>query len=107
MPEQRLNKKIKEVAEWAGIDEVQVIKKTAGGKKVENKAFKFNLVKSHTARRSFCTNAYLLDMDPIDIMEVSGHKSVKTFMNYIKADSLQKALKIASHPFFNPQLKAV
>jgi hypothetical protein len=33
-------------------------------------------------------------------MQISGHTSEKTFLNYIKADALQKAVKISSHPFF-------
>ncbi|APG65929.1 MULTISPECIES: site-specific integrase [Tenacibaculum] len=100
MPDQQINYKIKEVCENAGIDERVSTTKTIGGKKVTTKSFKFDLVKTHTARRSFCTNAYLSGMNPIDIMQISGHSSEKTFLNYIKADALQKAVKIGSHPFF-------
>ncbi|WP_166386788.1 site-specific integrase [Polaribacter sp. 11A2H] len=100
MPDQQINLKIKEVCENAGIDEITSITKTIGGKKVTKKSFKFDLVKTHTARRSFCTNAYLSEMNPIDIMQISGHTSEKTFLNYIKADALKKAIKIGSHPFF-------
>jgi len=67
---------------------------------VTTKNFKFDLVKTHTARRSFCTNAYLSGMNPIDIMQISGHSSINTFLNYIKADALHKAVKIGTHPFF-------
>ena len=100
MPDQHINYKIKDVCENAGIDELTSITKTIGGKKVTKKTFKFDLVKTHTARRSFCTNAYLSGMNPIDIMQISGHSSQKTFLNYIKADALEKAVKISSHPFF-------
>ena len=100
MPDQQINYKIKEVCENAGIDERVSTTKTIGGKKVTKKGFKFDLVKTHTARRSFCTNAYLSGMNPIDIMQISGHTSEKTFLNYIKADALQKAVKISSHAFF-------
>lgn len=110
MPDQQINYKIKEVCQNAGIDEVIHTKQTRGGKKIIKKNFKFDLVKTHTARRSFCTNAYLNGMNPIDIMQISGHTSEKTFLAYIKADALQKAVKISSHPFFkgaNNHLKAV
>lgn len=100
MPDQQINYKIKEVCENAGIDEMENTTKTIGGKKTTTKSFKFDLVKTHTARRSFCTNAYLSGMNPIDIMQISGHTSEKTFLNYIKADVLQKAVKISTHPFF-------
>lgn len=100
MPDQHINYKIKDVCEYAGIDEVLYKEQTRSGKKVRIKKFKFEMVKTHTARRSFCTNAYLSGMPTIDIMQISGHSSEKTFLNYIKADALQKAIKISSHPFF-------
>ena len=100
MPDQQINYKIKDVCENAGIDELASTTKTIGGQKITKKGFKFDLVKTHTARRSFCTNAYLSGMNPIDIMQISGHSSVKTFLNYIKADALHKAVKIGTHPFF-------
>jgi len=100
MPDQHINKKIKEVCENVGIDEVVFKEQTKGGKKIRAKKFKYDLVKTHTARRSFCTNAYLSGMNTLDIMQISGHTSEKTFLNYIKADALQKANKISEHPFF-------
>jgi integrase len=100
MPDQHINKKIKEVCENVGIDEVVYKEQTRGGKKIRTKNFKYDLVKTHTARRSFCTNAYLSGMNTLDIMQISGHTSEKTFLNYIKADALQKANKISEHPFF-------
>jgi len=100
MPDQQINYKIKDVCENAGIDELVSITKTIGGQKITKKDFKFDLVKTHTARRSFCTNAYLSGMNPVDIMQISSHSSIKTFSNYIKADALHKAVKISSHPFF-------
>ncbi|MFY9243788.1 MAG: site-specific integrase [Polaribacter sp.] len=100
MPEQQINYKIKEVCENAGIDGIINTKRNIGGKKVITKKFKFDLVKTHTARRSFCTNAYLEGMETLDIMQISGHTSEKNFHNYIKASALEKAVKISSHPFF-------
>ena len=101
MPDQHINYKIKEVCEKAGIDETIFIEQTRGGKKIRVKKLKFEEVKTHTARRSFCTNTYLSGMNTLDIMQISGHTSEKTFINYIKADALQKAEKISNYPFFN------
>ena len=53
---------------------------------------KWELLQTHTARRSFCTNEYLSGMAPMTIMAISGHKSEKSFKAYIKADSLQHAM---------------
>lgn len=99
--EQTINKLIKEIGEFAGIDEVVKIKKTIGGKVKETKHFKFDLIKTHTARRSFCTNAYLGGMDTLSIMAVSGHTSEKNFQTYIKVTKKQQALRNAKNEYFN------
>ena len=57
---------------------------------------KYTYLQTHTARRSFCSNEYLKGTDPLIIMSISGHKSHKSFMRYIKvsgdqfADRLEK-----------------
>lgn len=107
IPDQKINEKIKDICEDVGIDEVVYISKTIGGRKVDVKKYKFELVKTHTARRSFCTNAYLMGMQPMDIMTISGHKTEKAFLTYIKRTPEQTAIKMSEHPFFKNQLKVV
>jgi hypothetical protein len=101
MPDQHINYCIKKVAELAGIDQLETKEITKGGKKVIFNSKKFELVANHTARRSFCTNAYLSGMPTIDIMAISGHSSEKVFYNYIKASHLERAEKIGKHKFFS------
>ncbi|TVR82021.1 MAG: integrase [Saprospirales bacterium] len=100
MPEQHINKHIKEVCKLAGITVDLRKEQTRGGKGISKKMEKYNLVTNHTARRSFCTNAYLSGLEPLDIMAISGHTSEKNFLKYIKATPEQKALKMASNEFF-------
>jgi integrase len=109
MPEQKINEKIKDVCLDAGIDDVEYINKTKGGLKITEKKHRFELVKTHTARRSFCTNAYLSGMSSLDIMSISGHKTESAFMKYIKVTPEQVAIKMSVHPFFtnNSHLKIV
>jgi site-specific recombinase XerD len=52
---------------------------------------KYNYLQTHTARRSFCSNEFLKKTDPMIIMSISGHKSHKSFMRYIKVTSNQYA----------------
>ena len=52
---------------------------------------KFNYLQTHTARRSFCSNEFLKKTDPMIIMSISGHKSHKSFMRYIKVTGDQYA----------------
>ena len=45
---------------------------------------KWNLVTTHTARRSFATNQFLNGVPTLSIMAITGHKTEKAFMKYIK-----------------------
>jgi integrase len=109
IPDQKINELIKDISESAGIDEISYTTITRGGKEVTIKKYKFELVKTHTARRSFCTNAYLNDVSTLDIMAISGHTSEKTFLNYIKVTPEQHAIRMSKHSFFQGRthLKAV
>lgn len=98
--EQKINDLIKVVGEWAGIDEAVVTFVTKGGRKQGTRKPKYEFIKTHTARRSFCTNAYNLEMPTVDIMAISGHSSEKTFLNYIKTSKEDIALKVSKHKFF-------
>jgi len=106
--EQKINKYIKEVGEKAGITEVIHYEQNKGGLKVKTKIKKCELIKTHSARRSGCTLMYLAGIPVIDIMKISGHKTEKEFLKYIKVSKEQTAVNLASHPYFiGKTLKAV
>ena len=77
-----------------------VLETAKGGRMTSCKRLKYELIKTHTARRSFCTNAYLLRMDTLDIMALSGHKTGTNFLKYIKVTGKERAKRIAEHKFF-------
>ncbi len=57
---------------------------------------RYKCVTSHTARRTGITNMYLSHKYTIlQMMHVSGHKTQKTFMDYIKLSSEEIADEIA------------
>jgi integrase len=64
---------------------------TYGRELKELVSMKFNYLQTHTARRSFCSNEFLKKTDPMIIMSISGHKSHKSFMRYIKVTGDQYA----------------
>lgn len=66
--------------------------RTVKGQKKADIRPKYKFISMHTARRSFCTNAYNEGMPPHLIMIISGHKSEKVFYNYIKATIQEKAI---------------
>jgi len=95
-----INEYIKEAGRKAEINEQITVKKTSGGKKVVETVSKHTLIVSHTARRSFCTNAYLSKMPTLDIMAISGHSTEREFYKYIKVTPQERAVKIADSAFF-------
>lgn len=57
---------------------------------------KYELVSSHTARRSGITNLVLSgQFNIIQMMSVSGHKDTKTFLSYVKLSGDEKADQMA------------
>jgi integrase len=98
--DQKINVVIKELGRRACINEKVEVNRTRGGKRITLKKEKYKLISTHTCRRSFCTNSYLEHMTVIDIMALSGHSSERSFLKYIKVSALERAEKIAIHPFF-------
>lgn len=88
------NKHIKTIAKKAGIDEDIIQTKKKGAERVETIEKKYQLIASHTCRRSFCTNEYLKGTPPLFIMKISGHRSEKNFLKYIKVDKQVAAEKM-------------
>ena len=63
-------------------------------------ASKWSLLTSHCARRSFCTNNYLMGTDTLTIMAISGHKTERSFRRYLKLGPEQYALRMSTTKFF-------
>lgn len=58
-------------------------------------------IRTHTARRSFATNAYLAGIPMRDIMQITGHRTTDSFLKYIRVTKLETAEKLKDHPFFS------
>ena len=82
--EQKFNKHIKEVCRIAGLDRTVMLRKSKGGRVIQVVGKLYEHVSSHTARRSACTNLYKMGVPSIVIMKISGHKTERNFMKYIK-----------------------
>jgi integrase len=101
MSNQKMNDYLKEIGMMAGIDETIERVSTKGGKRIKEVFKKFELITVHTARRSFATNAYLMNVPSIGIMKITGHRTEKTFLKYIKISQEDNANKLINHPFFS------
>jgi integrase len=98
--DQKINRHIKEVCKMLEFDEEIPVTITEGGKQVTRTYHKYELVKTHTARRSGATNMSLAGIPDHVIMRIGGWKSERSFRKYIKIDNQQNAELIKDHPFF-------
>nr|WP_319265345.1 site-specific integrase [uncultured Draconibacterium sp.] len=97
---QHFNRYIKEICKEIGFN--QLVKKTytRGGRIITEVKPKYEFISSHTARRSFATNMYLMGYKPFQIMAFTGHTTEKSFFRYIKITQEDTVRQIANDRFF-------
>lgn len=94
---QKFNAYIKEVCKEAGINESVLVRKS--GKHTRYK--KWELVSSHTARRTGLTNMYKAGISTYRCMMISGHKTEQVFLTYLRITQQENAEFLKNNPFFN------
>lgn len=93
---QKFNAYIKDVCKEAGINESVLVRK--GGKHVRSE--KWELVSSHTARRTGLTNMYKAGIPTYRCMMISGHKTEQVFLTYLRITQEENAQYLKNNPFF-------
>jgi integrase len=88
---QKMNEYLKELGKSAGFEEIIQQEFTKGGKSIIKNSFKYALITTHTARRSFATNMYKAGVPTLSIMAITGHKTETSFMKYIRVNSDEHA----------------
>lgn len=98
---QYFNKYIKMIMKKIGFNEEFTYTYTKGGGLITETKKKYELISSHTARRSGATNMYLTGrMRTFEIMSLTGHTSEKNFFKYIKVTKENIAKSISGDVFF-------
>lgn len=87
----RYNEHLQELGRLAGINEEVIINENMGGKVKTIKYLKYQMIKSHTARRSFATNLYRKGAPTYAIMKLTGHTTEANFLKYIKVSKEENA----------------
>ena len=95
-----INDMIKDICCLAKINESVLINENIGGKNKQKVYKKWQLVSSHTARRSGATNMFKAGIPSISIMKITGHTTEKSFMKYIKISAEENADLLSRHEFF-------
>lgn len=97
--DQKINDYIKKVCEKAGFTElVQITQNKAGMEATLSKRF-CDMVKTHTARRSLCTNMQQAGCKLSEIIAISGHESEEQLKTYLKLTNKEKAM-LADNGYF-------
>jgi len=98
---QYFNRAVKKICKQIGFTDEISFSYTKGGKLIKETKPEWQLISSHTARRSAVTNLYLTGrMKVREIMEISGHKDEKSFYRYVKVTKNEIATKLNSDIFF-------
>jgi integrase len=91
------NKGIKDICKKAGLTTNVVLYKTLKNKRLEIVHQKYELVSSHTCRRTFCTLKIIEGIPVSLIMKITGHKTEKSFFRYLKMDEETAADKMSEY----------
>ena len=98
---QHFNRSLKEICKKIGFDEELSFTRTIGGKTVTKYCKRWELISSHTARRSAATNMYNSGrFTTMQIMMITGHTTEKNFFKYIQKNKEENALSLSNDIFF-------
>ena len=101
-----MNESLKELGKLMPCLNVEVTKGiTKGGVYIEKTVKKHELLKTHTARRSFATNAYKRGIPSLAIMRITSHTTEKNLKLYIKASPTEHAILLKD--IWEPEERAI
>ena len=88
---QKFNKYLKECCELVDINTLTTITRYVGQRRIDKTVPKYDLITSHTARKTFVTNSLILGMNQMVVRNITGHKKEDSFRRYVKiADDFKK-----------------
>jgi len=95
--EQKLNKYIKDICRDADINSPEELTTTNGGAVMKRDVPKYEMVSTHTARRTGATLMFFEGIPVTTIRKITGHKTESAFMRYLRLNDEQAALEIMKH----------
>lgn len=89
--DQKFNQYIKEACKLVGIDQPINVTRYSGGNAIQDTKPKYELITSHTARKTFTTNSLIFGMSESVVKKITGHKKDENFQRYVRlADTYLK-----------------
>lgn len=104
----KMNKYLKEIGKLIDILDEDIYQTyTKGGIQQTARYKKHEKLVTHSARRSFATNLYLSGVPTLTISKITGHRTEKSFMTYIKITPKENAEVLKMHWEKEASLKAM
>jgi len=98
---QHFNRYLKKICKRIGFDSDITINYIRGGTLITESKKKWELISSHTARRSAATNMYQTGrMKTYEIMSLTGHTTEKSFFRYIRTSDSDIVNNISGDNYF-------
>lgn len=101
---QRMNLYLKEIGKIINpkterpiLGEPIEVTENRGGIRISKTVEKWELLTTHTARRTFCSLNYLAGFPVTSLMKISGHKTESSFMKYIRLSGEEHAQLLKEH----------
>lgn len=98
--DQKINDYIKKIGEMLGWTEIVEMDEQRGSMEYTAKRRFCDMIKTHTARRSFATNMYRTGASLSSIMAITGHSSEAQLRVYLKLSEEEKAVEASKEKFF-------
>ena len=98
--QQHLNEWIKRACKAVGIDEKVEVTSSTGIKRSTEIRPKYDLVSSHTARRTGITLLYMTGIPLQQVMLISGHKDEDSIRHYLRLTKEENVALLRDNPFF-------
>lgn len=91
---------LKKLGKLAGLDDEIVTYRTQGRNKVMTVKKKYEMLGTHTARRTGATLLYQSGVPASQVMMITGHSSETNFFRYIRTTKEENAMMLKDNPFF-------
>lgn len=98
--QQHLNEWIKRVAQNCGIEDLVEVTSSNGLKHTTVQKKKYELISSHTARRTGITLLYMTGVPLQQVMLISGHKDEDSIRHYLRLTKEENVAILRDNPFF-------
>ena len=99
-----VNRTLKIIGRKAGLNNPIPVRITKGGEKVTQMTEKYNLITTHTARRTMVSLGLQNGLSTASLQAITGHTTEAQLNKYNRSEKVLKIKDILGHKFFNQEI---